>query len=86
VPTLWHLFHPSERPVVWKRTEDGYDQEKVGLEVAVFDDIPEGVKGGKAKRTYFDTRLFAKDAKGHDFPDQLSEEEKVAVMEYLKTL
>lgn len=86
VPTLWHLFHPSERPVVWKRTENGYDQEKVGLEVAVFDDIPKGVKGGKEKRTYFDTRLFAKSPKGHDFPDQLSEDEKVAVMEYLKTL
>lgn len=86
VPTLYHLFNPDERPVVWKRTVDGYDQEKVGLEVEVFDDLPDGVKGGKEKRTYFDTRLFAKSPAGHEFPDQLEPEEKKAVMEYLKTL
>jgi acyl carrier protein len=40
VPTLWHLFHPDERPVVWKRTEDGYDREKIGLEITPFDDLP----------------------------------------------
>ncbi len=86
VPTLWHLFHAESRPVVWQRTEDGYDSERVGLEVVELDDLPEGVKSPKAKRTYFDTRLFGKTAAGHLFPEQLSEDEKTAVMEYLKTL
>ena len=33
VPTLWHVLHPDERPAVWLRSEDGYDQQRVGLEV-----------------------------------------------------
>jgi mono/diheme cytochrome c family protein/cytochrome c553 len=86
VPTLWHLFHADQRPVVWQRTEDGYDQEKVGLEVTAFGDLPAEAKSGKQKRRYFDTRLFGKSAEGHLFPDALEEQEKRAVMEYLKTL
>jgi len=86
VPTLWHLFHADKRPVVWQRTEDGYDTEKVGLEVHEFSELPPGIKSAKQKRTVFDTRLFAKSAEGHLFPDELQEDEKVAVMEYLKTL
>ena len=38
------------------------------------------------RRRYFDTRLRSKSAAGHDFPDELEEDEKLAVMEYLKTL
>ncbi|MBI2826890.1 MAG: cytochrome c [Planctomycetia bacterium] len=86
VPTLWHLFHAGRRPVVWQRTEDGYDSDKVGLEVATFDELPAGVTDAKQKRRYFDTRLFGKSRGGHLFPDELSEPEKRAVIEYLKTL
>jgi mono/diheme cytochrome c family protein len=86
VPTLWHLFHPDKRPVVWKRTEDGYDREKVGLEVAEYESIPADVKSAKQRRTFFDSRLFGKSTQGHTFPDVLEEDEKVAVIEYLKTL
>lgn len=86
VPTLWHLFHPDRRPVVWKRTEDGYDTEKVGLEVAEFNELPSKHLTPAEKRQYFDTRKFAKSAQGHLFPDKLDEDEKQAVMEYLKTL
>ena len=38
------------------------------------------------RRTYFDTRQPGKSAAGHDFPDVLTEAEKAAVLEYLKTL
>lgn len=86
VPTLWHLFHSDERPVVWQRTEDGYDQQKVGLEVTTMNDLPATAKTGRDKRRYFDTRLFGKSAVGHTFPDALEEPEKEAVIEYLKTL
>src|SRR5213076_3165686 len=40
VPTLWNLFHVDQRPVVWTRTEDGYDQQRVGLEVSELTEIP----------------------------------------------
>jgi mono/diheme cytochrome c family protein len=86
VPTLWHVLHPAERPIVWRRTADGYDQHKVGLEVTTFDSMPPEVPAGAPRRHYFNTKLIGKSAAGHDFPDELSESEKLAVLEYLKTL
>lgn len=86
VPTLYDLFYPEQRPKVWLRTEDGYDQQKIGLEVTRFDAVPADVKGGKEKRKYYDGNLFGKSVEGHTFPDALNDDEKRAVMEYLKTL
>jgi mono/diheme cytochrome c family protein len=86
VPTLRHLFYPEERPIVWQRTEDGYDQDRVGIEVTAYDDVPASATDDRAKRTYFDTRLFGKSNAGHLFPSELDEQEKLAVLEYLKTL
>ena len=86
VPTLWHLLHPDERPIVWSRTEDGYDRVRAGLEVTPFGKVPESATSPAQKREYFDTRLPGKSAAGHPFVDELSEEEKRAVLEYLKTL
>lgn len=86
VPTLWHLFHVDSRPVVWTRTEDGYDQKRVGLEFIEVLEIPEEADTPAEKRRYFDTRLTGKSNAGHEFPEQLTEEEKTAVIEYLKTL
>ncbi|MGH7138951.1 MAG: cytochrome c, partial [Pirellulales bacterium] len=86
VPTLWHLFYPERRPTVWTRTEDGYDTEKVGLEITALDEVPAEARRGAARRRYFDTREFGKSAAGHLFPDALNDDEKRAVIEYLKTL
>lgn len=86
VPTLWHVLHHDARPVVWRRTEDGYDQSRVGLEVAEFDALPAEATDAISKRRYFDTNIRGKSAAGHTFPDQLSADEKQAVLEYLKTL
>lgn len=86
VPTLWHLLHPAERPVVWKRTPTGYDQERVGLEVDTFDAMPVSRMPQAERRRHFDTSKPGKSAVGHDYPDLLDEEEKRAVLEYLKTL
>ena len=62
VPTLWHVLHPDQRPKIWKRTDDGYDQVRVGLEVETFDKLPKEVNSAKAARWYFDTRGFGKSA------------------------
>jgi hypothetical protein len=86
VPTLWHVLHPDQRPQVWKRTEDGYDQMRVGLEVEEFEAIPRSVKHAPHRRRYFDSTLPGKSPAGHRFPDRLTEPEKQAVLEYLKTL
>jgi cytochrome c5 len=86
VPTLWHLLHADARPTVWKRTEDGYDRAKTGLEIEIFKAVPDSVKTPRARRTYFDTTRPGKSAAGHRFPETLTEPEKRAVLEYLKTL
>ena len=86
VPTLWHVVHPQERPVVWKRTESGYDPLQVGLEVESLVQLPADATAGWQRREYFDTRGFGKSAKGHEFPNELSADEKRAVLEYLKSL
>jgi mono/diheme cytochrome c family protein len=84
-PTLWAVMNPRERPKVWKRTEDGYDSQKVGLEVQVFDAVPEGLTE-RVRRMYYNTSHVGNSAAGHEFPDVLDAEEKRAVIEYLKTL
>jgi mono/diheme cytochrome c family protein len=86
VPTVWHVLHPDERPPVWRRSEDGYDRGKVGLEFAAFEKVPDDARTGRERRKYFDTSKFGKSAAGHTFPDALDEAEKQAVLEYLKTL
>ena len=88
VPTLAGVLHPGDRPVVWKRTEDGYDRGRVGLEVERLTDVPETVRGTAEARFYFDTRLRAtgKTNGGHDFGERLDAEQTRALLEYLKTL
>jgi len=86
VPTLWHVLHPTQRPVVWRRLGDAYDDQRVGPRIETFDELPSDVTEGWQRREYFGTRAFGKSAAGHDFPNALSEDEKRAVLEYLKTL
>jgi mono/diheme cytochrome c family protein len=86
VPTLWHVLHPGERPTVWRRTPSGYDDARVGLEVEELAEMPPGRLRPSDRRTFFDTRKPGKSAAGHDFPDALTEDEKTAVLEYLKTI
>jgi mono/diheme cytochrome c family protein len=86
VPTLWHVLHPGQRPAIWKRSRDRYDQARVGPQIEIFETMPADAHEAWQKRQYFDTRAFGKSAAGHKFPDELSEEEKRAVLEYLKML
>lgn len=86
IPTLHHLFNAEDRPKVWKRTENGYDAERVGLEVEELASIPEGLNP-REERYYFDASRPGASIEGHTFPDDyLDVDEKVAVIEYLKTL
>jgi mono/diheme cytochrome c family protein len=87
VPTLWHVLHPDQRPKIWRRSEDGYDQQKVGLEFQKFDTLPAAAfQSRKERRRYFDTTPEGKSAAGHRFQDKLNEDDKNALLEYLKTI
>lgn len=91
VPTLWHVLHPADRPKVWKRKSSSigngtdFDRKRIGVTVDSFDELPD-VETLQQRRHYFDTTASGKSASGHTFPDALSEPEKTAVLEYLKSL
>ena len=80
VPTLWHLLHPEARPSYWKRPKDSraYDFEKVGWQY-------KARKRGGGKWTY-DTDRPGYGKEGHDYGRTLSEPQKRALLEYMKTL
>lgn len=86
VPTLWHVLHPSERPTVWRPKSQAMDPARVGLAIETATKVPLTEPDVAIRRTYFDSRRFGKSNAGHDYPDQLTESEKSAVLEYLKTL
>ena len=80
------MLNSEERPQIWRRPDnDGYDQERVGLQVDSIDKLPEDLRGD-LRREYFDTSVSGKSAAGHTYPDRLTDEEKKALLEYLKTL
>ncbi|MEQ1828378.1 MAG: cytochrome c [Pirellula sp.] len=85
IPTLWHLLHPESRPKTWKRTALGLDTSKIGLQVEIDVEIPKRLRPAE-RRWYFDTTRFGKSASGHNYPNELSEDERADLLEYLKTL
>lgn len=76
----------SESINVWRRTSEKIDDAKIGFQVEVFDKPDLAEPDVAVRRSYFDTRRFGKSKDGHDYPDELSKAEKLAVLEYLKTL
>ncbi len=86
IPTLYHLFNVDERPVIWRRNDYGYDWERGGILVMEFEESPGGLNSREG-RMFYNTERIGNSSAGHTFPDDyLSGEEKIAVMEYLKTL
>jgi mono/diheme cytochrome c family protein len=74
VPTLDALLNSPSRPARWKRLPE-YDPDRGGWKY-----------DAKAKKDAYDTRLPGYGNQGHNFGDKLSEEERKAVVEFLKTL
>lgn len=79
VPTLYEVLDPKARPARWTRTgySRDYNWKKVGWH---YDPDP------KNKKWTFDTEKPGYGNQGHYFGEELTEAEKWAVIEYLKTL
>jgi len=79
VPTLMALLKSSLRPKYWKRNfkKPEYDYNNVGWKYKTRE------KPGKGT---YNTTLAGYGNYGHTFGDQLNDEERLAVIEYLKTL
>jgi mono/diheme cytochrome c family protein len=88
VPTLALVLDSSQRPSYWRRPNydsSNYDWDALGW---VFESLDYGQAGapiGEAKHIY-DTTILGHDNGGHTFGDHLSDDERTAVLEYLKTI
>ncbi len=88
VPTLEALLDSTKRPKYWLRSFDSrdYDRRRLGWN---FKDLPHGKdveSDSKRRSRIYDTTLPGYSNQGHAFGDVLSDDEREAVLEYLKTL
>ncbi len=92
VPTLWNLLDSSTRPDLFRKPADTgfdhYDTERVGWKVEVLEDVPADQSSLPRAEAYrlFDTSTRGLSNQGHYFGDHLDDDERRAVIEYLKTL
>jgi mono/diheme cytochrome c family protein len=91
VPTVYHVLNSKARPKVFTRSYrtdlEAYDPVKLGWKVEVLKEAPDPKKLSPIElRKVYDTSGVGRGNGGHTFGDALSEEERMAVIEYLKTL
>lgn len=91
VPTIYHMLKSTERPKRFTRPRStdfsNYDTDQVGWKFDTVDAAPKpGSLSPFEAKFIFDTARFGLGNQGHTFGDKLSDEERSAVIEYLKTL
>jgi mono/diheme cytochrome c family protein len=89
-PTLHHVLNSKARPRIFTRSfrtdKDAYDPEKVGWKITVLDQPPDAKMPAIERRKIYDTTQPGRGNQGHTFGDALSDDQRRAVIEYLKTL
>jgi hypothetical protein len=89
-PTVYHVLKSTERPKVFTRSFRGekrdYDPVRLGLKVTVLHEPADRDSPAIALRKVYDTTHPGRGNGGHLFGDKLTDEERMAVVEYLKTL
>ncbi|GAB4404372.1 MAG: hypothetical protein OHK0039_04460 [Bacteroidia bacterium] len=80
VPTLADLLYSPQRPRYWQRSgrDDDYDWTRLGWRYTT----PDRPRGDRV----YDTTRPGSGNQGHYFGDELSDSERLALLEYLKTL
>ncbi|HSQ54177.1 MAG TPA: hypothetical protein VLM40_00400 [Gemmata sp.] len=90
VPTLYHVLNSKSRPKLYTRSfrteEVDYDKERIGWKITELKEPPSEKLPAIERRKVYDTSKPGRGNGGHTFGDGLSEEERAAVIEYLKTL
>jgi len=91
VPTLYHLLNSKTRPNLYTRSyrtdRAAYDEKLVGWKVKVLDKAPDPKAMTPLEyRRIYDTSKPGRGNAGHTYGDRLTEDERLAVIEYLKTL
>jgi mono/diheme cytochrome c family protein len=89
VPTVYHVLNSRARPSRFTRSfetdEAAYDSVFLGWKFTSVADKQADLAGQGPRRLY-DTRQPGRSNGGHTFGDHLSEDQRMAVIEYLKTL
>jgi cytochrome c5 len=89
-PTVYHVLNSKSRPRVYTRSfqtgSEDYDQVKVGWKVKELKEPIDSKLSPFDKRKIYDTTQPGRSNGGHPFGDKLTEDERMAVIEYLKQL
>lgn len=89
-PTVYHVLNSKARPKVFTRSyrtdEEAYDPVRLGWKVQVLEAGPDTGLTAIERRKVYDTTQPGRGNGGHTFGDKLTDEERSAVIEYLKTL
>ena len=86
VPTLAALLDSRKRPRYWRYVDERYDPVQIGW---FYQSLPYGKDGAESeaeRRHIYDTTLPGYGNQGHTFGDVLTEDQRRALLEYLKTL
>jgi mono/diheme cytochrome c family protein len=91
VPTLYGMLNSKARPKIFTRSyrtgREDYDEKHVGWKVKTFDRAPDLKKlPALQQRKIYDTTQPGRGNGGHTFGDKFDDKERMAVIEYLKTL
>jgi RoxA-like, cytochrome c-like len=88
-PTVYHVLNSAARPKVFTRSyrtgAEEYDPVRLGWKVTVPEAPPADTPGFERRKVY-DTTLPGRGNGGHTYGDDLSDDDRLAVIEYLKTL
>jgi hypothetical protein len=90
-PTVYHVLNSKARPRIFTRTYrtdlEAYDPVRLGWKFEALDAAPDPDKTPPIElRKVYDTSKPGRGNGGHTYGDKLTEEERMAVIEYLKTL
>jgi mono/diheme cytochrome c family protein len=89
-PTVYHVLNSKARPKFFTRSyrtdKDEIDTVNLGWKITALEKGADPEAPGLERRKVYDTTLPGRNNTGHTFGDKLSDEERRAVIEYLKTL
>jgi len=87
IPTLYHLLNPAVRPKFWKMSENpyAYDYTKVGVEFTPVSSTPKKYKNIE-DFLFYNTEAIALSNKGHYVGRTLTDPERWAIIEFLKSV
>lgn len=90
VPTVYHVLNSKARPKIYTRSFrtdlEAYDPARLGWRVQVLERGPDAKVSAFERRKVYNTTQSGRGNGGHTFGDKLSESERMAVIEFLKSL